>query len=449
VARRHAFNLEGPFNLEGRGVNVRTLGWVGLVFLLLLPACGAQTTDSASDVATPEVAVAAKQDLQAGLDSIALPQQYIPGLPLGLRLSDDSGWVGNEAEAEGSFDPDDSAKSLGEAGRITGYQLAYYDPLRAALSSGSGVDGVVTWVELFSSARAASAYLHDRVDYARNLAGTSPREGVSFGAVTPFEFRMLADEAFGQRQTVVYDGDRVFRTVVRFRRGRIVAGGTIVRADSQDAIADMERMAGDLDSRVETALRGLKNPDPVLIPLEEVPLEAPAGVPDLAAIALGPADLPPGIRCEPGRYTHTTPPRITFQRSFCPQDAVVGHTTLTGLTSIVSVFESELAAKTSMNLEVMSLMSPDGIKGFASNYAASTGRIPTHIRSHQLKLEGGGIGLLTTFDTTTGPEVDFYALSQRGRGLTTLDTMGPAEGFDYRDMLPLLKAVERRLSSLG
>jgi hypothetical protein len=260
---------------------------------------------------------------------------------------------------------------------------------------------------------------------------------------------MSADEVFGERQSVVFDGDRVFRTVVRFRRGRVVAGGTIVRADREDGVAAMQRLVGYLDSRVQTALRGGKNPDPVLTPLDEVPLEAPAGSPDLAAIALQPSDLPAGIRCEPGRYTHTTPPRITFQRSFCPQSAIVGHTTLTALTSIVSVFESDLLAKTSMNLEVMSLMSPSGIKGFASNYAASTGRVPTHIRSHQLKLEGGGVGLLTTFDTNAGPKVDFFALAQRGRGLTTLDAIGPAEGFDYRDILLLLQAVERRLGGVG
>ena len=76
MARRHAFSL------GGKGVNVRTLGWFGLVILLFLPACGSQTqtTDPAPAPApTPKIALSAKQDLQAGLDSIALDQQHIPG----------------------------------------------------------------------------------------------------------------------------------------------------------------------------------------------------------------------------------------------------------------------------------------------------------------------------------------------------------------------------------
>lgn len=115
----------------------------------------------------------------------------------------------------------------------------------------------------------------------------------------------------------------------------------------------------------------------------------------------------------------------------------------------MSVFESEAVAEVSLKLTVQSLMSVEGIRNFATNYAATTGLVPTHIRSRQLKLDGGGIGLFTTFNTDAGPEVDFFALAQRGRGLTTLDAIGPAKGFHYQDMVPLLQAVERRLGALG
>ena len=50
---------------------------------------------------------------------MVVPKGAVGGLPRGLRLGSDSGWVENRAEAEGSFDPDDSASSLDEAGRIT------------------------------------------------------------------------------------------------------------------------------------------------------------------------------------------------------------------------------------------------------------------------------------------------------------------------------------------
>ena len=422
-----------------------------LVCLFLLAGCGGQTAKSVADTATGAV----KESARAHLDTMVVPQEDIGGLPPGLRVSPDSGWKDNRAEAESSIDPGDSAASLGEAGRITGYELAYYDPTRAALRSGRGVDTVVTWVELFSSDSGASAYLRSRIDYARGLAGTSPQRGVRFGAVMPFEVRM-ADEGFGLRESAVYGRTRIFRTLIGFRRGHIVSVALVVRADTGGATADVGRIAGILDTRIQIALHGgPANGKPVLIPKEGVPLdgrqptaERPRGAPDLAAIALRPADLPPGIPCEPGRYTHTTPPRITFRRSFCPRGAAVGHTRLAALTSEVSTFESEAVAKISLSLTVRAAMSAQGARALVANYAATSGRVPTHLRRRRLELAGGGIGLLSTFDTKRGRIADFYALAQNGRGVTTLDAIGPAEGFDHRDLVPLLQAVERRLGTV-
>jgi hypothetical protein len=423
-----------------------------LVCLLLLPACGAHKADPVADTA----ASGGKEGARAHLDTMVVPQEDIGRLPPGLRVAPDSGWTDNRTEAKRSIDPSDSSASLAAAGRINGYELTYYDPTRAAMRSGSGVDAVKTWVARFSSDSTASDYLRNRSQYARGLAGTSPQRGVTFRAVTPFDVR-VADEGFGFRQSVVFGSDHIFRTLVSFRRGHIVAGGMVVRADSGGASADVERIAGILDSRIQIALHGgPANGKPVLIPKIGVPLDGqpptakrPRGAPDLAAIALGPADLSPGILCEPGNYTHTTPPRITFRRSFCPRGAAVGHTRLIALASEVSAFESDLAAKTSLSLTVRAAMSAQGAKALAANFSATSGEVATNLRRRRLELEGGGVGLLSTFDTKAGRVADFYALAQSGRGLTTLDAVGPAEGFDHRDLLPLLRAVERRLGRLG
>ena len=423
-----------------------------LVCLLLLPACGAHTADPVAATG----ASGAKEGARAHLDTMVVPQEDIGGLPLGLRVAPDSGWRDNRVEAKRSVDPSDSLASLADAGRINGYELAYYDPTRAAMRSGSGVDAVMTSVALFSSESTASHYLRNRIHYARGLAGTSPQKGVTFRAVTPFDVR-VADEGFGLRQSVVFGSDHIFRTLISFRRAHIVAGGMVIRADSGGASVDVERIAGILDSRIQIALHGgPANGKPVLIPKIGVPLdgqqptaERPRGAPDLAAIALGPADLAPGIPCEPGRYTHTTPPRITFRRSFCPRGAAVGHTRLVALASEVSVFESEVAAKTSLSLTVQAAMSAQGAKALAANFSGTSGAVAMNLHRRRLELKGGGVGLLTTFDTKAGRVADFYALAQSGRGLTTIDAIGPAEGFDHRDLLPLLQAVERRLGRLG
>jgi hypothetical protein len=433
-----------------KGASVRALGLFGLVLLLLLPACGAQKSDPVAEVAS---AGDSQGFAQAGLASMVVSAEYVGGLPR-MRVSSDSGWTDNRAEAQSTFDPDDSAQSLTKAGRLTGYALYYNDPLRRARRSGGGVEELATWVELFSSAKAASAYLRYRTEYARGVAGRSPHAGVTFEYVTPFDPGMSAPDAVGLRESVLFGGDRVFRTRIGFRRGNVVAGVIIARADEQGGVDDALRVAGILDMQVQTALRGGKNSEPVPIPQrvslsDEPSPEPPPGAPDLAAIALGPDDLPPGIPCNPGSYTHTTPPRITFRRSFCPRGAKLGHTSLGSLASEVSVYDSAAVAKVALPLTVRSLLSPAGIEGFAANFADSSGLLPTNIRTRQLNLKGGGIGLLTTFNTDDGPMVDFFALARRGRALTTLDAIGPAQGFDHQDMVPYLHTVERRLRTLG
>ena len=425
--------------------------------LLLLAGCGTRAADPPADPPAEAAAGGGGEDVKVAqrlLETMVVPQEDIGGLPRGLRVSPESGWKDNPAEAESSFDPDDSAASLRKAGRVTGYELAYYDPTQAAIRSGSGVTNVMTWVDLFTSGDAASAFLRGRVDYALGRAGTSPREGVSFGTVEAFE-PGVPGEAYGLRESVDFAGDHVFRAVVLFRRGRLVAGSMVVRADRRDEVADAVRIAGILDQRIQIALHGGGNGEPVLVPEDGVPLdgqqptaERPPGVPDLAAIALGPEDVPAGFLCDEGRYTRTRPPRITFRRSFCPQGATVGGTRLISLSSQVSVFESEVTAETSLTLTARMMTSADGAKSYASNFAATSGLVATDVRRRQVKLPGGGVGVLTTFRTEAGRLAGFSALAQRGRGLATLDAIGAAHGFDHRDLLPLLQTVERRLGQL-
>ncbi len=385
-----------------------------------------------------------------------MPIQDVGGLPAGLRVTPDSGWVDNRLEARNSYDPRDSAASLRRAGRVTGYQLTYYDPTEAALRSGKGLHAVLTYAELYSSVRDASASLRDRVAFARGLENRSPRSGVRFGAVRPFTVK-AADEAQGLREIVRFGDDQVFRTLVGFRRGRVVGTVMVVRVDQDEGSDVAERMVGILDSRIQIALHGGSNGDPVAIPEDSgsptsrrpAPAPRPAGVPDLAAIALGPNDLPPGIPCNPGEYTQTTSPRITFRRSFCPQGRAVGRTRLLSLTSEVNVFESETAARASFSLSANAAASPDALDTFAANFSSTSGGlVATNVRSRRLDLGDGAVGILFSFDTEAGRVLDLYALAQRGRGVTTLDGSAPARAFHRQDLVRLLRIVQRRLEKL-
>jgi hypothetical protein len=428
-------------------VGIRLAVLATLTLLLVLPAC-AQTDEPAAKAAS-----SAQDDVKAELDTMVVPQEAIGGLPLGLRVTSDSGWQDNRTEAENSINPNDSAASLRKAGRLTGYQLTYNDPTGAALESGSGILSVVTWVELYRSEAAASADLHDRITYKRSLNGASPRQGVTFRSVTLFDIR-VGEDAYGVREDVVFGQDHVYRTLIGFRRGRVVAGAMFIRGDRADAAEATTRLAGQLDSRIQNALTGRINEEPVLIPKDGVPLhgqqpttEKPAGVPDLGRVALGPADLPTGIVGDAGEYSRTKPPRFTFRRFFSSQGAAIGQTRLVGLRNEVSVLESETAASAAISLNTLSLNGPDAIRMFEANFAATSGLRARNVDRQQVSLEDGVVGFVTMFDTDAGPLVDFYVMVQRGRGTVTLEAFCLAEAFDKEDLLPLLDKVGDRLEA--
>ena len=123
-----------------------------LTLLLVLPACGVQTSNHTSASARGE-----SKQIRARLSTVVVPSWDVGGLPTSLRVTPDSGWVDNRLEARSSYDRSDSAASLARAGRVIGYQLVYDDAAETALRSGTGLQAFLTSVELFSSAEAASA----------------------------------------------------------------------------------------------------------------------------------------------------------------------------------------------------------------------------------------------------------------------------------------------------
>ncbi len=384
-----------------------------------------------------------------------VPAWDVGGLPTGLRVTADSGWVDNRREARSSWDRADSAASLARAGRVIGYQLVYDDASETAIRSGVGLQAFVTSVELFSSAKAARTSLRGRLAFAHRLENRSPQPGVHFGAVKPFAVK-AADEAYGVRESVRFGDDQTFRTLVHFRRGRIVGTAMVVRVDAKDGADLAEQLVGTLDSRIQIALHGGSNGDAVPVPAyaaasdrraPEEPVK-PAGAPDLAAIALGPDDLPSGITCNPGEYTRTTAPRFTFRRSFCTRGRRVGRTPLISLSNEVSAFESEEAAKVSLSLSARAAATQSARNTFAENFNSTHDVAATNVRSSRLDLGDGAVGILFSFDTELGSVVDLYALAQAGRGVTTVEAMTSPKAFHREDVVRLLRIVQRRLGTL-
>ena len=418
-----------------------------LFLLLVLPACSAQTADPVAGAAEKR-----HNPLRAELDTMVVPIGDIGGMPRDLRVAPDSGWTDNASEAEGSLEPTDSPASLKAEGRLDGYSLTYYDPTDAALRSGNGILFVSTWVELFDGDDHASAYMKKHFTSAKTLANSSPRPGVMFEDVTGFPAD-VGDEAHGLRETGVFGGDRIHRTLITFRLGRVVGGAMVARADNGDAAPDAFRIAGILAARIQNAQTGKIGEKPVLIPKDGVPLDGqqptnqkPGGAPDLALVALRASDLPEGVASEPGQYTRTASPRITFVRRLLPQGVPIGHTRVVELTSIVSIFESEEAARASQSLTLADRLSKDAPKRLAANLAATSGLHADHIRIRRVQLEGA-VGVVATFDTEAGSVVDLIVTTQRGRGTTSLEAFCARDRFDQDDLLPLLETVADRLDS--
>jgi hypothetical protein len=418
-----------------------------LFLLLILPACSAQTADPVAGAAEK------RQDpLRAELATMVVPIGDIGGMPRDLRVAPDSGWTDNASEAEGSLDPTDSPASLKAEGRLDGYGLTYYDPTDAALRSGSGILFVSTWVELFGDDDHASGYLKMHFTSAKSLAHSSPRPGVMFEAVTGFAAD-VGDEAHGLRETGVFGNERIHRTLITFRRGRVIGGAMIARADRGDAAPDAYRIAGILAARVQNAITGKIDEEPVLVPKDGVPLDGqqptsqkPGDAPNLALVALSASDLPQGVAGEPGQYTRTASPRIMFVRRLLPQGVPIGHTRVVQLTSTVSVFESDEAARASESLTLADRLSKDAPRRFAANFAATSGLHATHVRIKRVQV-GDAVGVLTTFDTEAGSIVDLIVSTQRGRGTTSLEAFCARDRFDQDDLLPLLETVAARLDA--
>ena len=422
-----------------------------LALLFILPACGAQRSDGTNDAER-----ARADEIAPRLETMVVPVWDVGGLPNGLRVTPESGWVDNRLEAQRSYDRADSAVSLAQGGRLTGYQLVYDDATETALRAEAGLQAFVTSVELFSSTDAASVSLRDRRALAREFENTSPKRGIHVGAVRPFAVN-AAEEAYGAKEAVTFGDVRTFRTLIRFRRGSVVGTAVVVRLDQGDGRRLAERLVGRLDSRIQIGVHGGSNGAPVPTPeyadssdgrAQEDPVR-PAGAPDLAAIALGPGDLPDGIKCNPGEYTRTAPPRITFHRSFCTHGRLVGRTPLLSLTNEVSAFESEEAAKVSFSMSARMAATRSARETFAENFNSTHTVAATNVRSRRIELGDGAVGILFSFDTEVGRGVDFYALAHAGRGVTTVEAMTSPKLFHRRDIERLLRIVQRRLAAMN
>lgn len=205
------------------------------------------------------------------LTSLSTPtRDHLPGMMLaqpdieseypGLSLDfDNSGYQDNEASADGTIDPDDTASDLAARGRLDGYALEFSNPqvMIEAETEGGRIFGVGTSVDLFDTEEAATAFFRRDIEDVRNS------EGVSFEGATLEELQELiapdvGADVIAMRFIVSIFGfeNKIWTTSVRWVKGPLVATVSVRSFDDEDQSGAVERLTLRMDQRIDDVLAG-------------------------------------------------------------------------------------------------------------------------------------------------------------------------------------------------
>lgn len=352
----------------------------------------------------------------------------------------ESGPSDNEDAAANTLDPDDSGADLGRGGRIGGYDLLYVDP--SAYAAGEGLVSVGTSIDLFTDGTSASALLRkERGDYER-LIGTEAPAGTLARAET-WTLEGLGEEAFELRVAYDSSGVRAYGTAVGFRLGRILGWVVVGTADGADVHARVEALARALERRIESVLLGDVTGEP-----EPLPAAEPGGGLDLAAMALGPADLPAGAAVIREEYVREG----AYQREIDPGPASVGGSRLTFLENDLELFGGAFQAGSALNelSAFFSSGSAELLEVVEGQFAESAGLEASGVSFEHVPTPGladGSLAVRTTFVTPDGVYEGFYVFVQVEGVLAVLFALGRQGEVSFDDVRPLAETVVERIAA--
>lgn len=398
--------------------------------------------------------------LDAGdLALFVLPASELEGLADGLELAEDSGERDNTAAAEDSIDPEDTGESLTEAGRIAGYSLSFDHPnLFEALQRGEGLLSVGTSAELWTDADAARKSIEKRLrDFIRFKGEVI--DDVALVDVTEFDVEPMGDQSGGIRYSARLDDgtfDITFHaTFVYVRVDRVVLAANTIRADEEDMQTALEAIGRGLEQR----LRGVVLGEIVVTPApvgsgraSETPAPsntAPAGIPDLAGVALRLNDLPEGFVVVEEQYAE--PPDVSFERSFgvAGDDAAVaiGGTRVISIQNEIAVHESVAEASAFVGAVDAILTGESGRELFRS-IIEDQGEFTVSdvaLDSQPLALGDQGVAIVGTLDAGIARFGIAFLIARVDRAVASLIVTGFADDFAVGDLAPLLEVVVDRL----
>ncbi len=416
----------------------------------LLAACSGDGKSSAP----PPSQAPAREARAADLPLMPLPQEELGSLAAGLEVDSGSGPQDNAEAADDSLDPTDTADSLAEAGRLTGYDLAYSDPQLLALENGEGLTRIGSGLDLYSTSEQASAAFKKLIDDFTRLAGSEIESGITLSSAETFDVDDLGDEAAGIRATATFAGVTQHQTAVGFRTGRLVGSVYVAAADATDRGAAMEALARKLEQRMRGVLEGTVTGEPVPLPEpaetgESGEFGPPPGGPDLSTMALALDDLPEGASVAREEYVQPDDTLAEYEREFEVSATPLGRSGLISLQSDVEVYESPGFPSVVLRTLPGVFTGPGSESFLKEQFVSGSGGLEAS--SVEVKrLPASGLGdqaqvFGATFVTNAGTFDSIFAFFRVERAVGTLiatSTKGPVS---WQNLRPLAETQVQRM----
>lgn len=399
-----------------------------LLFVALAAACGTGGHEPAAPVSVSGEELAA----------MVLPREALGASVAGFRVDKDSGPSGNMEAAEDTLDPEDTGRSLGEKGRVTGYDLAFTNPKLASFDRKKGVYGIETSVELFRDEVYASEYLGKQVADFERFDGTRV-DGIAVSGVSSFPLDAVGDEASGFRATARFAGVRIRQTTAAFRRGRIVAAVSVVRADRENVAEEARRLAHLLDARIEGVLNG------------EIESGAAERAPkpkrlDPARLTLTQADLPAGASVAGQGYRRHGDVR-SYLREFEPAGSRLGSSQVIYLRAMAQVLEDEGAATLFMRIAERREGREQLARTFFQRALSGINAGIRGLRIQGLPAPSSGTAFAATIEAPKGTLTAVMLFVRSGRAVGSVTALGVNGELRAADVLALAGKVRARLGA--
>lgn len=394
---------------------------------------------------------------------LVLPAAELEGLAEGLEVADDSGERDNASAAHDSLDPEDTAETLTEAGRIAGYSLTYDNPnFFEVLQRGEGLLSVGTSAELWADADAARKSIEKRLrDFLRFKGEVI--DDVELVEVTEFDVDPIGDQSGGIRYTARLD-DGAFditlhAALIYVRVDRVVLTAITVRADEEDTQPALQAIGSRLDKRLRAVALGEVSVTPVPIdngraePTPATPGTPPAGTPDLASAALRLDDLPEGFVVVEEGYADA--PDVEFTRNFDiggdDQFVVIGTTRVISVQNEIAVYASPAEASAFVAAVEAILSGASGADLFRSIIEEQGEFTIGDVELDSLPLDVGdqGVAIVGTLDAGIARFRMAFLIARADSAVASLIVTGFAEDFTIDDLVPLLETVAGRVERLA